>query len=64
MITPATEMFSEIVTLSVPFPTFAAVNVIVSAVLGDAELGVGVLAVTVRPALKPTVTETEPLTAA
>jgi len=43
-------MFSEIVMLSVPFPAFATVNVIVSAVLGEAELGVGVLAVTVTPA--------------
>src|SRR5207247_9015930 len=43
---------------------FATVNVIVSAVLGEAAAGLGVLAVTVTPALKPTVTETEPVTGA
>ncbi len=50
--------------LSTPLPTFPIVNVIVSAVLGDAAAGLGVLAVTVTPALNPTVTETDPLTGA
>ena len=57
-------MFSTIETLSLPLPEFATVKVRVSAVLGDAGVGLGVLAVTVTPAWKPTVTETEPLTAA
>src|SRR5438874_2787788 len=57
-------MASEIVMLSVPLPTFVAVNVMVSATLGEAAAGLGVLAVTATPALNPTVTETEPVTGA
>ena len=64
VMSPATEMFSEIVTLSVPLPGFATPKLSVSAVLGDAGVGLGVLAVTAMPGRNPTVTLTEPLTAA
>ena len=61
---PATEMFSAIVTLSVPLPGFETPKLSVSAVLGDAGVGLGVLSATVMPGKNPTVTSTEPLTAA
>ena len=62
--TPATEMFWLTVTLSVPLPALVTVNVIWFALLGESGVGLGEFAVTETPAVKPTVTETDPMTGA
>ena len=61
----------ESVVLAVPpwvagelVPGFETPKLSVSAVLGDAGVGLGVLSATVMPGKNPTVTSTEPLTAA
>ena len=56
---PATEMLSDIVTLSVPFPMLFTGKNSVSLALGDAGPTVAAEAMTSRPATKPTVTSTE-----
>ncbi len=55
---PPTEMFSETLTLSVPFPMLSIWNAMVSAVLGDAGATAAAAAITSMPATKPTVTST------